>query len=266
MSSRFVRTSALGGPTCSQSRPKSRARHPGRNAPTPAFACVSHRPHVSWRGTRVAILFGERHCAARGRAGIVSARPLRASRKTRYGTSRERLNCWMIMGWDTPNGFGASFVTLFRCRQARANALVERCTAPGVVRLSLAHDPATIAELLVHEASHAYFHLLAQAGPVDDGSDRALYYSPFKGATCPIGVILLTYHAFANVVLLYRTLLRTCAPLSKRHVLGEVSDTLSKLEPLESALSSTRALTPRGMTVWSALKERLNQTVRQAAS
>jgi ADP-heptose:LPS heptosyltransferase len=129
--------------------------------------------------------------------------------------------------------------------------------APGVVRLSLDHDPATIAELLVHEASHAYFQLLEQTGPVDDGSDQQLYYSPFKQADRPVRVILLTYHAFANVVLLYRALLRSRAPVSKRHVLGEVNDTLRKLEPLEDALFTTRALTPAGAAVRSALKARL---------
>ncbi len=131
---------------------------------------------------------------------------------------------------------------------------------PGVVRLSLAHDSATIAELLVHEVSHAYFHLLEQTGPVDDGSDQKLYYSPFKQANRPVGIILLTYHAFANVVLLYRALLRSRAPVSAHHILGEVNDTTHKLQVLERALFSTRALTTRGLVVRNALKERLVET------
>src|SRR5262249_18543782 len=75
---------------------------------------------------------------------------------------------------------------------------------PGVVQLSIGQDPLVLAELLVHEASHQYFHLMEYVGPVDDGSDSTLYYSPFKGTERPLRAILLAYHAFANVLLLYR--------------------------------------------------------------
>ena len=157
-------------------------------------------------------------------------------------------------------------------RQVVALPPVPGCTmsssdarAPGVVRLSLAHDAATIAELLVHEATHAYFHLLEHAGPVEDGSDPTLYYSPFKRAMRPIRAILLAFHAFANVALLYETLLRTGAPVNApavRHALEELTVHLDAITP---ALTSTSALTDLGAAMRDLLLQRLAETRRAVA-
>ncbi|GHO82599.1 aKG-HExxH-type peptide beta-hydroxylase [Dictyobacter formicarum] len=53
---------------------------------------------------------------------------------------------------------------------------------PGVVTISFPARLAALAEMLVHEATHQYFHLLSSVGNVDDGSDATLYYSPYKTA------------------------------------------------------------------------------------
>ena len=137
--------------------------------------------------------------------------------------------------------------------------------APGVVRLSLAHDAATIGELLVHEATHAYVHLLEHAGPVDDGSDATLYYSPFKRAMRPIRAILLAFHAFANVALFYRALLRRNAPINRL----AVQDTLAELEQhlyaVTTPLRSTSALTDKGAALRDHLLARLADESRTTA-
>jgi HEXXH motif-containing protein len=80
---------------------------------------------------------------------------------------------------------------------------------PWLVEACYPATPDQLAELLVHEASHQYFYLLSQLGPVDDGSDPTLYYSPLKDTGRPIGMILLAYHACVNMLLLHRAFANT---------------------------------------------------------
>ena len=63
--------------------------------------------------------------------------------------------------------------------------------------------PVAAAELLVHEASHLYFHLLCRFGEFDDGTDTRLYYSPAVRRERPLNRIGVAYHAFANILLFY---------------------------------------------------------------
>lgn len=74
----------------------------------------------------------------------------------------------------------------------------------GAIYISNHDDPACLAEMLVHEASHNYFQLLTRLGDVADLSNQKLYYSPFVETVRHIDRILLAYHAFANVYLYYR--------------------------------------------------------------
>src|SRR5438046_7090098 len=56
---------------------------------------------------------------------------------------------------------------------------------PGVVHVAhISYRPA-LAEMLVHELSHQHYYVASSHGPVDDGSDDNLYYSPEIGrAAC----------------------------------------------------------------------------------
>src|SRR5207244_2765695 len=66
---------------------------------------------------------------------------------------------------------------------------------PGVVHVAhISYRPA-LAEMLVHELSHQHYYVASSLGPVDDGSDDNLYYSPVKGSPRPLANILLAYHA-----------------------------------------------------------------------
>src|SRR5437660_1381825 len=51
----------------------------------------------------------------------------------------------------------------------------------GLIHASSRSSLMSLAETLVHEASHQYFYLLSRLEPVDDGTDKNLYYSPFAG-------------------------------------------------------------------------------------
>lgn len=132
--------------------------------------------------------------------------------------------------------------------------------SPGVICISNQNDRWVLAETLVHEATHHYLYILERLGPLEDGTDQTLYFSPFRNMGRPIYFILLAYHAFANVFLFYRT--------ARTHGLGpnepgaRVDQRLQKLEKqlgeLDQALQTTTALTPLGRALWEPLHERIH--------
>jgi HEXXH motif-containing protein len=130
-------------------------------------------------------------------------------------------------------------------------------TRPGLIGVSFPASPAAIAEMLVHEASHQYFHLLARLQRPDDGTDPQLYYSPVKRTGRPIRAILVAYHAFANVLLFYR--------LTRRHGVDgagycarEARKLVPQLRELEQPLRTSPALTRTGHALWKPLAARLH--------
>lgn len=128
---------------------------------------------------------------------------------------------------------------------------------PGSSHMSFDCPPEALAEMLVHEGTHQYFYLLSRIGPVDDGSDPTLYYSPVKRRGRPIHYILLAYHAFANVLLFSkRCLARGCEDRTA-HLRRNLADLPPQLDRLEEALTATRALTPLGRALWEPLREAL---------
>ncbi|GLV55779.1 hypothetical protein KDH_26230 [Dictyobacter sp. S3.2.2.5] len=128
---------------------------------------------------------------------------------------------------------------------------------PGVVTISFPAPLAALAEMLVHEATHQYFHLLSCVGDVDDGSDSTLYYSPIKQRGRPIRAILLAYHAFANVLLFYR-LCQEKGLSDDGYCYQQEKNLLPQLKQLEDSLHTTRALTPLGLALWKPLAERVH--------
>lgn len=74
----------------------------------------------------------------------------------------------------------------------------------GMIHISFPASVMDIAEALVHECAHQYFHLVNRVGPYTDGSDPNLYWSPPMRQERPLEAILVAYHALANVRLFYR--------------------------------------------------------------
>ena len=130
---------------------------------------------------------------------------------------------------------------------------------PGVVESSHHLQAIKNAESLVHEASHQHFFLAEMLGAVDDGSDKKLYYSPVVQRERPIDRILFAYHAFANVMLLYRACLR--AGVDTGGFCELEHDKLSApLHHLDSTLRATTALTSVGRALWTPLARELEAT------
>lgn len=129
---------------------------------------------------------------------------------------------------------------------------------PGVIHMSMEVRPVIIAELLVHEATHQYMHLLRRLGPLDDGSDPTLYYSPVKQTGRPIGAITLAYHAFANIVFFYR-LCQANNLADGGYCQRNEKILADQVYVLEQALHTSQALTAQGRALWEPLAWRLRE-------
>jgi len=126
---------------------------------------------------------------------------------------------------------------------------------PGTIYMSLNCAPVAIAEILVHEATHQYYYILARYGAIDDGSGQT-FFSPIKGTKRPLAMILLAYHAFANVLLFYRSC-RQKHIRDSGYCRTNEAQLVPKLHVLEDTLASTNALTPLGEALWRPLAARL---------
>jgi HEXXH motif-containing protein len=134
--------------------------------------------------------------------------------------------------------------------------------SPGVVALSHASPPLAMADALVHEASHQHYYLLTQLGPVHDGSDTRLYWSPARRAERPIDKILLAYHAFGNVLLFYRHCRAHMEHGEDRAFCeGQERDYEASLVELARPLETTTALTPIGRALFEPLRMRLTKAI-----
>lgn len=127
---------------------------------------------------------------------------------------------------------------------------------PGVMTCSFPAPTEVLCELLVHEASHQYFHILGRLGDIEDGSDSNLYFSPLRGMTRPLIYILLGYHAVANMLLYQRACLQADS-IHASHSEQRVSELHECAEQLEAPLRGTSGLTLLGSSLWEPLAERL---------
>jgi len=129
---------------------------------------------------------------------------------------------------------------------------------PGLIALCANGTPIEIAETLVHEASHQHFHALKQFGDMVVPGEAEMAYSPVKNCLRPMEMILLSYHAFANVQLFFRGLLRD-RRIAADWYLSHCGTLLDWRPVLEGALRDSRTLTPLGHQLWQHLSARLDE-------
>jgi HEXXH motif-containing protein len=125
---------------------------------------------------------------------------------------------------------------------------------PGILYLANRPDPSALAEMLLHEGSHQYMYVLRRLGPLDDGSDPSLYYSPISGQMRPLATIVLAYHAVGNILLFCRDC-PAKSGLRPRRIEKEYSEAIVAYERV---LRGNRALTHFGAALWEPLSERLH--------
>ncbi len=131
---------------------------------------------------------------------------------------------------------------------------------PGLVHLSYPTSIISICEAFVHECAHQHYHLLLFVGPMVNGRDETLYPSPLKLAERPLERILLSFHALANIWILYRKLMETQADKELRDgAAGRLLKLEKCLPGLVKILRETDGLTDSGRAIWEPLGEELEK-------
>ena len=127
----------------------------------------------------------------------------------------------------------------------------------GTVALTMTGvaNPVLFGEMLVHEASHQHFFLAKQLGPIDDGSDDCLYFSPLVGLDRPLEKMLLAYHAVVNMLLFYRSVRGRVDRPQARFIAKRTDYLFEKLNCISPVVSESTALTPLGKAMFEALYE-----------
>jgi hypothetical protein len=128
--------------------------------------------------------------------------------------------------------------------------------APGTIQLSWSPEPISVAEALVHEASHQYAYQVYRVSPLDDGSDTTLYYSSAARRPRPLERILFAYHAFANILLFYEEILKAGAPKAAT-IKEHIGQSRRAVLQLDAPLVNSTALTPAGRALYEALRSRV---------
>lgn len=129
--------------------------------------------------------------------------------------------------------------------------------APGLVGVGNHDHAPSLAESLVHEASHHYYYVAMRLGALHDGTDGGLYDNPFFGRRRPIDRILLAYHAFANVLALCGAAAAS-GEEGLDYFVPRERDVVEGLAVMEDALSGTPALTPLGRALFDRLREQVH--------
>src|ERR1700722_4680140 len=109
----------------------------------------------------------------------------------------------------------------------------------GLISISDDSRPISVAEFLVHEASHQYFFLASSLGEVDAAQEEELFYSRFARRRRPLERILVAYHALGNMALFYERCMARGFSCERRLAyvathMRELNETLRKANTLTS--------------------------------
>jgi hypothetical protein len=130
---------------------------------------------------------------------------------------------------------------------------------PGVVFSTPLLSSALAGEILVHEASHQYMHILTRLGRVDNGDDTPRYYSPVKKTMRPLWGIVAAFHAFGNVACFYKDILSSThsSAADRAYCADQTQMLMPQLKELMASLENNASLSDVGR----ALVEPLFSTV-----
>ena len=110
-------------------------------------------------------------------------------------------------------------------------------------------------EMLIHECSHQYFHLVESLGKLT--LDTGEYYSPFPREMRPLGAILLGAHACVNVLAFYREAL-AIYPELEDWLAGQIRLILPEVEQVRHLIGDRNKFTPMGQEFVSPLLAKLD--------
>jgi HEXXH motif-containing protein len=121
----------------------------------------------------------------------------------------------------------------------------------GMISISDNSRPLSVAEFLVHEASHQYFIIAASLGEMDEGSEGQLFYSRFARRDRPLERILAAFHALANMALFYERCLADGVPCE-----GRLAYMATHMRELDEILRNAETLSPLGKSLWLPLSQK----------
>ena len=129
----------------------------------------------------------------------------------------------------------------------------------GGIDISIPASATEIAEMLIHECSHQYFHMASWLGsPVTP--DSKPHYSPLKKCERPLDRILLGYHAFGNAMIGFDRF----AELGFKHDIADRWHTISNyLEQLALPLADEAGLNELGKALYRPLHERVTRLTQE---
>lgn len=133
---------------------------------------------------------------------------------------------------------------------------------PGQVSMTLFDSPLDMAETLTHEASHQHYHLLDRCLPLLAAGVTSEHYSPIKRAKRPLPMMLLAFHAFGNVSLLFDEL-HAHRALTDADYLHHQRDLAQWLPEMAGTLREAIGLTTFGELVWRPLWARAEPILRR---
>lgn len=129
--------------------------------------------------------------------------------------------------------------------------------APGLVGVGNHGHATSLAESLVHEASHHYYYIARRLGSIDDGTDQNLYFNPFLERNRPIDRIVLAYHAFGNILLFCRTAIAN-GFVGDGYVFQRERVLVEQLRVLEKSLRASTGITTLGNALWQPIYKQIH--------
>lgn len=124
--------------------------------------------------------------------------------------------------------------------------------ASGMIYMTEPVSALEAAEILVHESSHQYFHMLERTSEVCKPGPREMFYSPLVKKHRPLDRILIAYHAFANVLIMYMAAVEQGH--GDQHTVNRFHAFCEDVAPLEVYEDRSAGLSDLGLTLFLPLR------------
>ncbi|WP_299547720.1 HEXXH motif-containing putative peptide modification protein [uncultured Tateyamaria sp.] len=122
----------------------------------------------------------------------------------------------------------------------------------GTVYMSQPNSLLEVGEVLIHECAHQHFHLACRVFPMKTDTENGRYFSPPVGRERPLDMILIAYHAFANVLTYYECAFDMSLGDQLSH--NRYRSFSQEVAVLESYLDNNKGLSELGRTIFSTLR------------
>ena len=123
----------------------------------------------------------------------------------------------------------------------------------GTVYMSQPNSLLEVGEVLIHECAHQHFHLACRVFPMKTDTENGRYFSPPVGRDRPLDMILIAYHAFANVLTYYECAFDMSLGDQLSH--NRYKSFSQEVAVLESYLDNNKGLSELGRTIFSTLRQ-----------